>query len=91
MKAQELIRQQKLHITRVMQIIFKLFNEKAVRAGNFEINDYILSNGIESLYKLAEEARNLLIDYYSNCEKTYTEGLMELYNTRGKNIQFDSR
>ena len=23
--------------------------------------------------------------------ETYTEGLMELYNTRGKNIQFDSR
>jgi hypothetical protein len=91
-KAQELLRQQKLHIARVMQIIFKLFDEKAVRAGNFEINDYILSTGIESLYKLAEEARNLLVDYYSNCEKTYTEGLMALYDTKGNpsEIQLES-
>jgi hypothetical protein len=82
-KVNDLMRQQHLHIARVMQIMFRLFNEKAVRAGNFEINDYILSNGMEALNKLAEEARDLLIDYYSGCEKTYKEGLYDIYNHGG--------
>jgi hypothetical protein len=82
-RVNELMQQQKLHIARVMQLMFKLFNERAVRAGNFEINDYILANGMEALNKLAEEARNLLIDYYSGCEKTYKEGLYDIYNQGG--------
>ena len=82
-KVNELMQQQRLHIARVMQLMFELFNERAVRAGNFEINDYILSNGMEALNKLAEKARDLLIDYYSGCEKTYKEGLYDIYNQGG--------
>lgn len=82
-RVNELMQQQKLHIARVMQLMFELFNERAVRAGNFEINDYILSNGMEALNKLAEKARNLLIDYYSNCEKTYKDGLFDIHNQGG--------
>ena len=77
-KVNDLMHQQNLHTSRVMRLIFELFNEKAVRAGNFEINDYILSNGMDALNKLAERARDLLIDYYSGCEKTYKEGLFEI-------------
>ena len=82
-KVQELMLQQKTHIARVMQLMFKLFNEKAVRKGIVEINDNILSSGMEGLNILAEEARELLIDYYSNCEKTYKDGLFEIYNRGG--------
>ena len=87
-KVMDLMRQQQIHIARVMQLMFKLFNEKAVRAGNFEINDYILANGMEALNNLAEEARNLLIDYYSGCEKTYKEGLFDIYNQGSRDIEF---
>jgi hypothetical protein len=82
-KALDLMRQQHVHIARVMQVMFRLFNEKAIRAGNFEINDNILANGMEALNRLAEEARDLLIDYYSGCEKTYKEGLYDIYNQGG--------
>jgi hypothetical protein len=82
-KALDLMRQQHVHIARVMQIMFRLFNERAIRAGNFEINDNILANGMEALNRLAEEARDLLIDYYSGCEKTYKEGLYDIYNQGG--------
>lgn len=85
-KVNELRRQQYNHISRAMQLMFRLFNEKAIRAGNFEINDYILANGMDALNKLAEDARTLLIEYYSNCEQTYKEGLAEIYQTRGVGV-----
>jgi hypothetical protein len=74
-----LIQQQKVHIARVMQLLFKLFDEKSLRSGaEFQINEYILATGVEGLNRLAEEARNLLINYYSQCESMYNEGLMDI-------------
>lgn len=74
-----LIQQQKVHIARVMQLLFKLFDEKSLRSGaEFQINEYILSSGMDGLNRLAEEARNLLINYYSQCEGMYKEGLMDI-------------
>jgi hypothetical protein len=35
---------------------------------------------MEGLNRLAEEARNLLINYYSQCEGMYNEGLMDIRN-----------
>lgn len=74
-----LIQQQKVHIAQVMQLLFKLFDEKSLRSGaEFQINEYILSSGMDGLNRLAEEARNLLINYYSQCEGMYKEGLMDI-------------
>jgi hypothetical protein len=79
-KAQELYRQQTVHVASVMRLMFKLFDEKQVRAGALAINPNIMIGGMDAINKLAEEARGLLIQYYSNCEKTYNEGLLALYN-----------
>lgn len=77
-KANELMRQQMTHVANVMRILFKLFDERSLRAGAMKINGNILAGGMPSLNALAEEARNVLIAYYSNCEKTYTEGLLQI-------------
>jgi len=79
-RALALIERQKVHVAQVMQMLFKLFNERAIRAGYFEISDYILQNGMPAINKVAEEARALLIEYYSSCESTYKEGLFDIYN-----------
>jgi hypothetical protein len=84
-RALALVQRQKVHVAQVMQIIFKLFNEKAIRAGYFEISDYILQDGMPAINKVAEEARALLIEYYSSCESTYKEGLFDIYNEGRKN------
>jgi hypothetical protein len=80
-KTYELVNQQKTHVAEVMQLLFKLFDERSIRSGTeLQINDTILVNGIGALNKLAEEARNLLINYYSRCEETYKEGLIEIHS-----------
>jgi hypothetical protein len=84
-RALELVQRQKVHVAQVMQVIFKLFNERAIRAGYFEISDYILQEGMPAINKVAEEARALLIEYYSSCESTYKEGLFDIYNEGRKN------
>jgi hypothetical protein len=35
---------------------------------------------MEAVNKIAEEARNMLMEYYGDCEKTYKDGLYILYN-----------
>ena len=80
-KTYSLVQQQKEHVARVMLLLFKLFDEQSIRSGGeLKIHGYVLSNGVEALNKLAEEARGLLINYYSNCEETYKDGLVDIYN-----------
>ena len=74
-KARELLNRQTTHIGRVMTIMFKLFDERQVRAGSFAINPVVLAAGMKGINDIAEESRDMLIEYYGDCEKTYTEGL----------------
>jgi len=87
-KANELVQQQMTHVASVMRIIFKLFDEASLRKREMKINANILNLGMPALNSLAEEARNLLISYYSNCEKTYTEGLYRLQNSDPASTEF---
>jgi hypothetical protein len=40
-----------------------------------EIHPAILKGGIDELAKVSAEARNILIQYYSQCEKMYQDGI----------------
>jgi hypothetical protein len=79
-KANQLMQRQGQHISQVMTLIFKLFDERQVRAGALAINPNIMAGGMEAVNKLGEEARGLLINYYGDCEKTYKEGLYAVHN-----------
>jgi hypothetical protein len=87
-KANELVRQQMTHVSNAMRLIFKLFDEQDLRKGKMQINANILTRGMPAINELAEEARNVLITYYSNCEKTYTEGLYRLQASTAADIEF---
>ena len=77
-KAQQLINRQLTHVGRVMQIMFRLFDENSVRAGSVKMSDEVLSGGMEAVNRIGEAARNLLIENYSECETIFAEGLYEL-------------
>jgi len=83
-KAMELLNRQASHVRNSMTILFKLFNEQAVINGRFEISEYVQRDGMAAVNQLAEETRNMLVEYYGDCEKTYKDGLFVLYN---KHIQ----
>jgi hypothetical protein len=87
-KANELVQQQMTHVANVMRLIFKLFDEEALRKREMKINANILAQGMSALNALAEEARNVLIAYYTRCEKTYTEGLLRLQSSAAADTEF---
>lgn len=79
-KVNELRNRQAQHLSRSMGILFQLFDERAVRAGQFELSEYVWSEGTDALAYITVQARDLLMEYYGDCEKTYKEGLFILYN-----------
>jgi len=79
-KVRVLRNRQAIHVQNTMLLMFKLFDEDAIRAGRMEFNINILTGGINTVNTLAVEARKLLIEYYGDCEKTYKEGLVMLDN-----------
>ena len=79
-KAKELFNRQAMHVGRAMRILFKLFDEKSIRRGEFSLSSYVEKEGMEAIDKIAEETRNMLVEYYGDCEQKYKEGLYIMYN-----------
>jgi hypothetical protein len=76
-----LLNYQMAHTARVAKFMTRLFNldKKGVIIG---IHPTILKGGIPMINKLAEEARNLLTDYYKYCESTYRIGALRVLGLR---------
>jgi hypothetical protein len=79
-KALALISREGTHLRNVMRLMFKLFDESKIRTGSLEIHPNVMAGGLEYVNKLAKESREVLIEYYGDCEKTYKEGLFLLYD-----------
>jgi hypothetical protein len=79
-KVYELQNRQATHVSNAMYILFKLFNEKEIRAGRFELSDYVWEGGTDALAQIRVEARDLLMGAYTDCERIYKDGLYILYN-----------
>jgi hypothetical protein len=79
-KVYELQNRQAQHVSNCMGILFRLFDQKEIRAGRFALSDYVWQDGTDALAAITVETRDLLMAYYSDCEKTYKDGLFILYN-----------
>ena len=84
-KNQELIRQlrntvrqmityQIGHTANAVKILKKLFLLPIESGKSLQIHPRILKGGMEEVNKIANEARELLVDYYSQCEIMYRSG-----------------
>jgi hypothetical protein len=77
-RARALLNRQVKHIGRAVAIIFKLFDEGALKRNDFAFHPRIQAGGITAVNQVAKEARDLLIEYYSDCEDIYKDGLIYL-------------
>jgi hypothetical protein len=59
--------------TRLVEI--KTINVGGVNQASVKIHSNLTKGGVTELNKLAYEARSILVDYYSKCEKTYQLGV----------------
>lgn len=80
--AQRLMSQQQAHIGAAMNLVFKLFDRDSItRRRVFALNQAILVGGTPAVNAVAAEARDLLLRYYTDCETTYREGLVKIYQS----------
>ena len=74
-QARQLLERQDTHLPKVMGLLFKMFSQKELMAGRFGFNVQFLAGGMPAVNRLAEEAREILMDYYGDCEQLYKGGL----------------
>ena len=74
--ATTLLSKQLQHTARVMNILKKLFIISPSRP--ILLQPSIETGGMDAVEKVAAEARELLIEYYSSCEVTYREAVQDL-------------
>jgi hypothetical protein len=73
--ARKMIDTQIAHTANVVKILRKLFLIPVKAGMSLQIHPNVAKNGIEEINKIGEEARNLLIQYYSQCEGTYRQAV----------------
>ena len=76
-----LITQQIKHAGKCMEILEKLFQITKNQAGaviNISLHPALINGGFSYLNLINYQVRQLLIDYYSNCEKTYIDGMEKI-------------
>lgn len=73
--ANRLLKRQELHISKAVKLIFKLFDPAELKKGGFAFHPAIEERGVTAVNAVAKEARDLLIEYYSDCEDIYKGGL----------------
>ena len=79
---QQLISQQVAHVGKAMELIFELFDRDAIiNRRQFALNPTILAGGTPAVNAVANKAKDLLLQYYVNCETTYRSGLALIVNT----------
>jgi hypothetical protein len=62
------------HTANVVKVLRKLFLLPIESGKPLAIHPNVRKNGMEEVNKVAVEARNLLIEYYSQCEILYRSG-----------------
>jgi len=69
------------HATKCGAIFQKLFSIRRDPSTNrlqIALNDNIIKKGFPEIQRINAEARTLLVQYYTNCEKTYLYGMNEV-------------
>ena len=82
----ELLNYQMKHSANVLEFMKKKMLNYS--GGHFSgINPKLLEGGIPAVNKLAEEAREMLINYYQVCESTYRKGAHVVLDSQGLVVQ----
>ena len=77
----DLIRQQQTHFQKALTLIFRLFDRKSIeRDRKLKFSPQILYGGMPEIDAIANDTRDLLLNYYKGCELTYREGLHMVYD-----------
>ena len=71
------------HTANVVKILKKLFLLPIESGKSLQIHPRVLKYGMEEVNSIAQEARNLLVEYYSQCEILYRSGAEIMASNKG--------
>ena len=70
-----LLRRQRIHAVNCGKILVKLFQISVLPSSiKIALNDNVIRQGFPAIAKINQEARQVLIEYYSECEAMYLKG-----------------
>lgn len=79
------------HASECEKIISMLFtitrNPTTKKPVMFKLNDNVISKGFPELERINREARKILVDYYTNCEKKYVNGMKLIWMEKDEKIK----
>jgi len=85
----QLFGRQLAHTKRVLDFyrtrLFQIVRVKSPSGGtdvSYRLNPRLMAGGLAELAKLSKEAREILVQYYEGCEKTYQEGVKLVLQAR---------
>lgn len=78
--AARMIQYQITHTANAVKVLQQLFLLPVQAGERLRVHPNVLKNGLSEVNRIAEVARNLLIDYYSQCEIMYRHGAELLAN-----------
>jgi hypothetical protein len=85
----QLFSRQLAHTKRVLAFyksrLFQIIRVKNPSGGidlTYRLHPRIMAGGLAELAKISKEARDILVDYYEGCEKTYQEGVKLVLQSR---------
>ena len=85
----QLFSRQLAHTNRVLAFyksrLFQIIRVKNPSGGidlTYRLHPRIMAGGLAELAKISKEARDILVDYYEGCEKTYQEGVKLVLQSR---------
>jgi hypothetical protein len=68
---------------RIISMLFTITIHPTTRKPTmFKLNDNLISRGFPELERINREARKILVDYYTNCEKKYMDGMKLVLDER---------
>ena len=75
----QMFERQYRHAEKCGEIFKKLFNiDTSTGKYNIALHPNIIKNGIEEVNRINVEARNVLVEYYENCETHYINGMSKI-------------
>jgi hypothetical protein len=73
--AKKLKGRQEQHLANALNIFYRLFQKGNLQGSVLKLNERIWSGGMKEVDRIAEKARDVLIEYYMDCESIYNEGV----------------
>lgn len=79
-----LVNLQENHVQNSMNILFQLFDQASVTRGDFKTSTFVQNEGMNAVNNIAEQTRELLMNYYMECERINKAALRDIHLYLGR-------